>query len=605
MHKHLKRVLTLSVFFSLLIGITALYSLLPGNLPGRTTTGSIAGSNALPSSFQGRIVSLTRNVTVDNYGTFYTKDSITFKNTDSEPVNHFYICLNETQTSQLYEMIVSGISGERYNYQLLGTKLSGYNTWQITFPGPVMPGDEIDFAVARFYHGAMNTVANNSGLFGTIYHTTFPITPYYSDMMTSQLTLPQGCDVSDYQPAYGQRTNNKIDFAATSSVPFFTNLLYVSFKQTTGIAFTETSSSIVTITTGMQNWQVSNLIEITNKGTADLTSLTFIVPSDAYEFTAEDHLGYISGVVDTETVVQGFKDITINLLLNRYRVTSNNKCSFTFKFKLPITASRVVQGDTRNALFIDVFRVVRNPWVMRNVEVRVALPQASSIDFGLLNSKPEAVDSQNGVQQLIYRQSAVAAESSKVVTIMYEYSTLAMQTRPLIIALVVGLVAMFLIIARKVAMRIEQPVLAVSAEIPVESLKDFTGIFEEKVAAYFDLDTLNEDFQRRKIKKREYQIKVDDLTRRIKVLDNQVRPSKRKLVEFGGRFREIIDELDLLEAERQSVQDSLITLERRYKDGQIKSRVAYEQLYENYAVRLRKIQSSIDSGVNELKSYFS
>jgi hypothetical protein len=386
--------------------------------------------------------------------------------------------------------------------------------------------------------------------------------------------------------------------------PFFTNFLYVSFKHTS-VSFTETDSSIVTITAGMQNWQVSDAVEITNKGTVDLSTLVFNVPSDAYDFTAEDHLGFISGVVDPDTEADGFTDVSINLLVNRYKVTSNNKIAFTFKFKLPITTSRVVQGDTKNALFVDIFRIVRNPWVMRNVEVRIGLPEASFIEFDMLNSKPEAVDSQDGVQFLIYRQSAAVPESSKVVTIMYEYSTLAMQTRPLIIALVVGLVAMFLIMARKAAMRIEQPILAVSAEIPVEALKDFTGVFEEKVAAYYDLDTLNDDFQRRKIKKREYQIKVDDLTRRIKLLDNQVRPSKRKLLEFGGRFKEIIDELDLLEAERQSVQDSLITLERRYKEGQIKSRVAYEQLYDNYAVRLKKIQSSIDSGVNELKSYFS
>ncbi len=604
MPKSLKRILALSVFFSLLIGIMALCSFLPGNLPSRTATGSLAGSDAMPSSFQGRITSLTRNASVDNYGTFFTKDSIVYKNTDSEPAEDFYICLNETQTGQLYEMVVTGVSGERYGYQLMSTKLSGYNTWKITFPGPVFPGGELHFTVARFYHGAMSSMVNSTGLFANIYHTTFPIAPYYTDVETCELSLPQGSDITNFQPESGSRTNNKISFAAENMFPFFTNLLHVEFKHTS-VTFTETDRSVVTILAGMQNWQVSDVVEVTNIGTIDLASLTFTVPGDAYDFTAEDHLGLIAGVRDTAAWVNGFKDVTINLLANRYKVTSNNKFAFTFKFKLPITTSRVTQGDTKNALFVDIFRVVRNPWVMRNVEVRIGLPEASSIDFTMLNSNPEAVDSQGGVQYLIYRQTATAPESSKVVTIMYEYSTFSMQTRPLIIALVVGLVAMFLIMARKLSMHYEQPISAVSVEIPVEALKDFTSIFEEKVAAYIDLDTLNDDFQRRKIKKREYQIKVDDLTHRIKLLDNQVRPSKRKLAEFGGRFKEIIDELDLLEAERQSVQDSLITLERRYKDGQIKSRVAYEQLYDNYAVRLKKIQSSIDSGVNELKSYFS
>ncbi len=604
MQNNLKRVLTISAFLSLLVGITALCSFLPFDTHGRTAAGSLAASDEMPSSFQGRIPGLSRSIYLDSYGTFFTKDSITFKNTDSEPVNYFFICLNETQTSQLYEMIVSSISGERYQYNLMGTKLSGYNTWRITFPSPVMPGGQCDFVISRFFHGAMASEVIGSSVFANIYHTTFPITPYYIDTETCTMVLPQGSDITDYQPSFGERTNNIIRWSANDNFPFFTNLLHVAFNhQSSG--FTETEQSVVTITANMQDWLVSDYVEIKNFGTVDLTSLIFTVPSDAREFTAKDHLGFISGVKDSTTVKDGFKNVTINLLLNRYKVTSNNKISFTFEFRLPLTSARVVQGDTRNALFVDVFKVVRNPWITRNVEARIALPQASYIDFGLLNAKPDAVDNQNGMQYLIYRQSAIVPESSKVVTVMYEYSTLAMQTRPLIITLVIGLVAIFLIMARKIFMHYEQPVLETSNELPVEALKDFSGIFEEKVAAYSDLDTLNEDFQRRKIKKREYQIKVEDLTRRIKLLDNQIRPSKRKLVEFGGRFKEIIDELDLMEAERQSVQDSLITLERRYKDGQIKSRVAYEQLYDNYATRLRKIQGSIDSGVNELKSYFS
>ncbi|MEX2680254.1 MAG: hypothetical protein Q6373_001520 [Candidatus Sigynarchaeota archaeon] len=549
-------------------------------------------------------MSLTRNATLDSYGTFFTKDSISFKNTDSEPTSHFYICLNETQTSQLYEMIVTGITGEYYNYVMLGSKLSGYNTWRITFPGPVMPGEVHEFVVSRFFHGAMTTVVNSTGMIANIHHTTYPITPYYTDVETCQLKLPQGSDVTEYQPESGQRTNNIINFAAQNMFPFFTNYLHVVFKHTS-VSFTETSRSIVTVTTSMQNWRVSNFVEIKNTGTNDLNSLIFTVPSDASDFTGKDHLGFISGIVDTKVVRGGFKNVTINLLNNRYKITPGIKFAFTFEFKLPLTSARVAQGDTRNALFVDLFQLVKNPWPMRNVEVRIALPQASYIDFNLLNAKPVAVDNQNGMQYLIYRQLGTALESSKVVTIIYEYSTLAMQIRPLVITLVVGLVATFLIMARKIFMHFEQPVVTVSDALPIEALKEFSSIFEEKVAAYLDLDTLNEDFQRRKIKKREYQIKVDDLTHRIKLLDNQIRPSKRKLVEFGGRFKEIIDELDLLETERQSVQDSLITLERRYKDGQIKSRVAYEQLYDNYASRLRRIQGSIDSGVNELKSYFS
>ncbi|NMC05258.1 MAG: hypothetical protein GYA24_08610 [Candidatus Lokiarchaeota archaeon] len=610
MNQKLKRVVTLSMFFSLLAGIAALYSILPGALSTRVATGTttanpIAASDATPSEFPGRITYLARAALVDNYGTFSTQDKITYRNTDPEPVSYFYICLNESQTTQLYEMTVSGISGERFYYTLLGTKLSGYNTWQITFPSPVMPDCEIDFVVTRYFDGAITSSVTNATMFATLYHTTFPIVPYHVDIVTCAVTFPQNTNITSYIPASGEQTNNVIRFSAVDSYPFSTYLLHVAFNHQSS-TFCETEKSVITITAGMESWHVSNVVTITNKGTIDLTTLTFTVPSDAYEITAKDTLSFIQGVNNPNTDPDvKFKNVTINLLVNRYKVTTGMMFSFTLSFRLPLTTARAMRGDTKNAIFVDIFQIVNNPWHMKDVEARIALPQASSIDFSLLNSNPSAVDNKDGVQYLIYRNAGATRFSSKVITVMYEYSSLAMQIRPLEITLVAGLIAMFFIIARKAMLRYAQPVSTIAMDIPVDSLKDFTEIFEEKVAAYADLDTLNDDFQRRKIKKREYQIKVDDLTRRIKLLDNQVKPSKRKLLEFGGRFKEILEELDLLEAERQSVQDSLITLERRYKDGQIKSRVAYEQLYENYAVRLKKIQGAIDSGLNELKSYFT
>ncbi|MHA1371095.1 MAG: hypothetical protein ACTSRA_15445 [Promethearchaeota archaeon] len=62
--------------------------------------------------------------------------------------------------------------------------------------------------------------------------------------------------------------------------------------------------------------------------------------------------------------------------------------------------------------------------------------------------------------------------------------------------------------------------------------------------------------------------------------------------------------MDVLEAERQSVQDALLGLEKRYKEGKIRSRIAYERSYNQYSSRLKKIKSSIDSGIMELKSYY-
>ena len=219
--------------------------------------------------------------------------------------------------------------------------------------------------------------------------------------------------------------------------------------------------------------------------------------------------------------------------------------------------------------------------------------------------KPREVNNDGGTLMLIYLEDNLAPESTSDIVIKYKYSTFGLQSRPLLIALVVGLILSFAIISRKIAMqKSTRTDVSMDLEVPVDELKEFTTVFEEKIALYLEMDRINTDFKRRKIKKREFSIKIDDSNKRLKQLEEDIILSKKRLVEFGGRFKEIIEEFDVLEAERQAVQDSILALERRYKSGKIKSRVAYEKLYDNYTIRLKKIQGSLDNGINELKSYY-
>nr|MDO8113236.1 hypothetical protein [Candidatus Sigynarchaeota archaeon] len=608
MNRALLRVLRLSVVISFLVGIASVFSALHGmalnnEVRGQSGLGSPMASELPPAAFPGKMVFVSRSMTLDDFGIFYTKDVIILQNTDSEPIQTFYICLNETQTSQLYEMYARSMAGDDYLVEAQPFKLNGFNAWKITFPAPLMPGVQMNFTVWQYFHGAARFITNNT-VNGVIYHGVYTITPYYTDTIMSTITLPISTSIHTFLPDYGKLVNTQITFSNQNATPFYTQLMYVDFANP-NLVVVETERSTVTIeATSLHDWEISDDVTITNLGLQNLNSLTFIVPEDAYEFSAKDFIGIIMGVTNT-SVVGDYKNLTISLLENRYAITTNNKFGFTLSFKLPL-ANRLIAGDAKNAIIIDIFHVVRNPWIMRNVQVRIAFPQATSIDFNILNMVPDSVDNQDGIQYFMYSRAALSPTSSKILTVIYDYSSFDMQLRPLLITLVVGLLATFFIIARKISMQYQKPTTELApTEVPLDALKEFVSIFEEKVSIFIDLDTLNDDFKRRKIKKREYQIKIEEMTHRLKVLDNQIKVSKRKLTEFGGRFKEIIEELDLLEAERQSIQDSLLLLEKRYKDGQIKSRQAYEQLEDNYITRLKKIQTAIDSGTNELKSYYS
>jgi hypothetical protein len=61
--------------------------------------------------------------------------------------------------------------------------------------------------------------------------------------------------------------------------------------------------------------------------------------------------------------------------------------------------------------------------------------------------------------------------------------------------------------------------------------------------------------------------------------------------------------LDVLEAERDSVKDSLVLLESRYKRGRLPSRAAYLKLSDDFKKRRKKIDRTIDKLIQQLRSY--
>ena len=73
--------------------------------------------------------------------------------------------------------------------------------------------------------------------------------------------------------------------------------------------------------------------------------------------------------------------------------------------------------------------------------------------------------------------------------------------------------------------------------------------------------------------------------------------------EINVSFENIVRKLEVLEAERLSVKDGLNLLEARYKRGRLPSRAAYMKLSDNFLIRLKKIDRSIDKNIRSLRSY--
>ena len=112
-----------------------------------------------------------------------------------------------------------------------------------------------------------------------------------------------------------------------------------------------------------------------------------------------------------------------------------------------------------------------------------------------------------------------------------------------------------------------------------------------------------EDAKRKKLAKKSYNNLVSKNSTKIEQIKNEILPFKKSLIEAGEIFENIVQKLDVLDAERISVDDSINLLENRYKRGKLPSRQAYQKLSDDFFKRRKKIDRTIDKYIQQLRSY--
>ena len=139
--------------------------------------------------------------------------------------------------------------------------------------------------------------------------------------------------------------------------------------------------------------------------------------------------------------------------------------------------------------------------------------------------------------------------------------------------------------------------------IPINEIREFCALYEERNASILEVRQAEEDAKRKKIAKKNLKNILSKNSAKIDEIQQEIIPFKEVLIETGEIFYNIVKRLDLLEAERISIKDSLNLLETRYKRGRLPSRDAFIKLSGDFKKRRKKIDRTIDKFLQQLRSY--
>jgi len=612
-------VIILIGFLSVMILFSAIQNDFSNNYQHHSSVEDPQLSRTLEGADNLLVVGMARTTNLSTFGLVNIKDRLTILNNNDNPINSILFGLKVEDSNNL---IYFNAFGETQNTLLIERShqiMDIYEMITIYFDTPLLPSQEITFTVLHsytnliFYQFAFidNEVTQLLVFEGPL----FPLLPYKSEgTIVSNYLLPEGSALQYNKPIGGMgipvgETNVIYDLGTNDEInylePFLLNLYE---NNETIISVKDMSASKLEIEKIDKDIYISpwgvikNVEEITieNIGVADINSISMKIPIDAVNVKVYDDLGEILGVSLMDPIVgETTRTVIIALYMNRVPLTSASKFKFFLEYNLPpegyMSFNWLQQSFSINLL------TTKYEFLIHEQTTNIIIEGCGRIDY--MSSLPEALHSAGNSKVLVYSIENVSPLVENDVLLTFTIDLFEILIRPVVFAMILALLSSIFVLVIKTLKREEQVSIFKKEFIPTSEIREFCSLYEEKNALVLEIRKAESETKRKKLAKKTYKNILSKNTTKIDQIKEEIRPFKTKLLETSDTFSNIVKRLDVLDAERISISDSLNLLEARYKRGKLPSKAAYQKLSDDFFNRQKKLDRTIDKYIQQLRSY--
>jgi len=400
------------------------------------------------------------------------------------------------------------------------------------------------------------------------------------------------CNVSILLPAGSRYMSGTVDSVKYSqkNLQAFTNLpADVTFS------FTEGAMQIVDIKELKREMKISGTCEIegsdfyriTNKAPQEISFTKIILPQNASNPTAHDQLG------------RGLK-VNATGKANRYQVSfasplkTEESAVFIVRYYLSgegcIEQKEPKNFDLAFILFQDL------DYYIAHSSVAFVLPEgAKMLSFENVSGAGSYSITRNVFQEVltVNRQGVFWLDSFSV-GLTYEYDLLWVAFRPTLWmwALVTVGCAIAVVWKRpKAPISVAVPKAAVG--VRSSDIKSFVDTYEKKRRIVLEVESLRIRVRKGKIPRRRYKVRRRTLETRLDALSRSLTDLKEKLRASGGRYRDLMRRLEIVETEISGVEANIESIEARHRRGEL-SLGAYRKLLADYERRKDKAETTVN-----------
>ncbi|MDD1778159.1 MAG: hypothetical protein LUQ65_08325 [Candidatus Helarchaeota archaeon] len=554
-------------------------------------------------------VSVQRTIHIDYDKIFKVTDQYTFRNTGPDPISSLLIEVPYGFSSNLALFQLCDANSELLSFEKLPYDGSTFMRWCVYLNAPLLSGHNVTIRNEMAFVGISSDYGDTAvdGVKGHInfYFYKFPTSPYHIQKCNVTVTCDSRVTLYDSMQGKYFSQLSLVSNVAVSKNNFTAYNSRYNLTEPSGYDYTLSAIKYPTFKREIRidPWgylYISEEREIEHfgpYGNFRVNKFTFNLSSDAENIHVFDEFGGLIYSISGTTT----KSVTVDLDASRYTLLYHESVTYWITYRLPLSNYMTQNGDklkiNLNILFGDCNGVVDD------FAITIVLPKDTS-----LNKLLPSADYFSSVGNNIligFNETDVTPYNSKMVELEIDISNSYpdMFSRPLILLLIFGSICSGYVIVKRVLPSKERWTERKTV-VPTPVLLEFCSLCEEKVALVTEIEELEEDMKRRRIKKRDYRNDLKNKEKRIFELNKDIEDLKVTLKDAGGRFAQIVNEIEINEAERQSTTDGLYNLEQRYLRKKI-SIVAYQKLSDDLINRHKKAKTRIDKLLFELREILS
>jgi hypothetical protein len=554
---------------------------------------------------------------ISGYGGVSIEDTISFKNLNENPINSIFITIPLNISENLVYFNAKGIDGNTLLAERSDMVMNGYELIAVYFNSPLLPQQSKKIIFIQYFRNLVWYHIDYSPELELQHYINFkgyvyPTLLYKSERnMNAVFHVSQGAGALSGGWGFEQVELYfiKYDFAyIEASVtgqyisPFLENLndlkvinISYFYNEETRIEFEEMNREIYVSPWGII--RVTDELLIKNTGPIGISNIYLDFPSSAKEIYVSDDIGEILGLsLRNEGKT---KKLRISLLENRVRLIPNSSFQFNVRYYLPFEDYFSINWF-QESINIDLFSTTYE-YLGKELSVSVIIDGCLSVDD--ITEPPESINKAHGSITLFYTSEFVAPLESRIIQFTFTIDFFDLLLRPILLTLFIALIASLYVLIIKTRKKDYSTQILSREFIPTSEIREYCSLYEERNALLLEMRQAEEDAKRKKIAKKNYKNVLTKNTTKIDEIQQEITPFKKLLNESGETFETIVKKLDVLEAERISIKDSLNLLESRYKRGRLPSRAAYIKLSDDFKKRRKKIDRTIDKFLQQLRSY--